>query len=74
MADRTKFDGLYIPCGEPRMIENATVRQLVHESVIDRMRRMPDYKPVNFPKDFDVEPWPYPPAASIAAPVQQPAP
>jgi hypothetical protein len=56
------------------MIENATVRQLVHESVIDRMRRMPDYKPVNFPKDFDVEPWPYPPAASIAAPVQQPAP
>jgi uncharacterized protein (DUF2235 family) len=57
--DRTRLDGFYIPCGEPRMIENVTVRQLIHQSVLDRMRLVPDYKPVNFPKDYDVEPWPY---------------
>ena len=70
--DRTKFDGLYIPCGEPRMIENVTVRQLIHQSVLDRMRLVPDYKPVNFPKDYDVEPWPYPPGTDSAAAAQQP--
>jgi uncharacterized protein (DUF2235 family) len=70
--DRTKFDGYYIPCGEPRMVENATLRQLIHQSVIWRMQLMPEYRPINFPKDHDVEPWPYPPDAGAAAPVQQP--
>jgi hypothetical protein len=70
--DRTKLDGFYIPCGEPRMIENVTVRQLIHQSVLDRMRLVPDYKPVNFPKDYDVEPWPCPPGADPAAAAQQP--
>jgi hypothetical protein len=52
------------------MIENATVRQLIHQSVLDRMRLVPDYKPVNFPKDYDVEPWPYPLGADPAAAAQ----
>ena len=65
--DRTKIDGFYVPSGEPRMIENETVRQRIHQSVLDRMRLKTDYKPVNFPKDYDVEPWPYAPGAGAAA-------
>jgi uncharacterized protein (DUF2235 family) len=70
--DRTKFDGFYIPCGEPRMIENATVRPLIHQSVIDRRQLVTDYRPVNFPTTYDIEPWPYQPGAVAAAPAQQP--
>jgi uncharacterized protein (DUF2235 family) len=71
--NRTKVDGFYIPCGEPRMIENATVRPLIHQSVLVRRNLVPDYKPVNFPAQYDVEPWPYAPGSGAPAPVQPPA-
>jgi uncharacterized protein (DUF2235 family) len=70
--DRTKFDGFYIPCGEPRPIENP-VKPRIHQSVIDRKTLVPDYKPVNFPAQYDVEPWPYAPGSGAAAAVQPPA-
>jgi uncharacterized protein (DUF2235 family) len=75
---RPKFDGFYIPCGEPRLIDNpaspstaanpgqsATPQNppppRIHQSVLDRKTLRPDYKPINFPKDYVIEFWPYPP-------------
>jgi uncharacterized protein (DUF2235 family) len=69
--DRTKFDGFYIPCGEPRLIENPVLPRL-HQSVLLRKELMPDYKPINFPAQYDVEPWPYVPSSSEPSPVQPP--
>jgi uncharacterized protein (DUF2235 family) len=64
---RPHFLGCYIPWGEPRMIQQP-FRPRIHQSVLDRMKRVPDYKPVNFPRDYDVEPWPY--DAAPAAPAE----
>jgi uncharacterized protein (DUF2235 family) len=69
--DRTKLDGFYIPCGEPRLIENPVLPRL-HQSVLDRKRLVPDYQPVNFPAQYDVEPWPYASAAGGPPPVPPP--
>jgi uncharacterized protein (DUF2235 family) len=65
---RLKLDGLYIPDSEPRPftlvdpflkdeIEKATPR--IHQSVVDRIRLVPDYRPVNLPAEHDIEPWPH---------------
>ena len=72
MAGPHQVDGFYIPCGEPRMIENP-VKPRIHQSVLDRKTLVPDYKPVNFPAQYDVEPWPYAPGSGAPAPVQPPA-
>jgi len=61
---RLKFDGFYIPDAEPRMIDNSVapgtantpVKPRVHQSVLDRMKLVPDYQPINFPRDYNVEP------------------
>lgn len=45
--------GLYIPWAEPRTIEP---HQLVHQSVLERMAKLPGYRPVNVPADAKVEP------------------
>jgi hypothetical protein len=71
--DRIKLGSFYIPRGEPRMIENATMKPLVHRSVIDRMGSTVGYDPVNFPKDHGVEPWPYMSAANATADTQPPS-
>jgi Uncharacterized alpha/beta hydrolase domain (DUF2235) len=65
---RLKFDGFYIPDGEPRAFMlfdpythteiEATVPR-VHQSVFDRMDMMPDYRPVNLLPEHIVEPWPH---------------
>ncbi len=64
---RLKFAGWYIPCGEPRLIEHpptspatpSPVTPRIHQSVLERMKLVPDYKPVNFPRHYDLEAWPY---------------
>jgi uncharacterized protein (DUF2235 family) len=47
------FLGRYIPMGEPRYIpENS----LIHKSVIERMQRVPTYRPINLPTAYQIEP------------------
>lgn len=45
--------GYYIPNAEPRLIP---VNAYIHESVIDRMKTISSYKPVNFPSTYQVIP------------------
>jgi uncharacterized protein (DUF2235 family) len=52
---RAHLFGWYVPNGEPRRIEDASVRPRIHASVIERKTGKPDYDPVNFPVHFDVE-------------------
>ncbi|HUC48969.1 MAG TPA: DUF2235 domain-containing protein [Xanthobacteraceae bacterium] len=65
---RLKLDGLYIPDSEPRPfalwdpflkdeIEKPPPR--VHQSVVDRLRLVPDYRPPNLVPEHDIEPWPH---------------
>jgi len=61
---RLKLDGFYIPEAEPRMIDvpiasgaaSTPAKPRIHQSVLDRKRLVPDYQPINFPHDYDVEP------------------
>jgi uncharacterized protein (DUF2235 family) len=50
--------GWYCPHGEPRLIQNPfdPVNPRIHQSVLDRMQLVSDYKPINFPEHYDVEP------------------
>ncbi len=41
--------GLYLPLAEPRPIPDGA---LIHGSVAERMKAMPDYRPVNLPKSW----------------------
>ena len=41
----------YIPNGEPRPM----VTPQIHQSVLDRMRLVPSYKPINLPDVYDTE-------------------
>jgi uncharacterized protein (DUF2235 family) len=43
---RLSLFGLYLPLGEPRVIPAGS---LVHRSVYDRMKAVPDYHPINLP-------------------------
>lgn len=65
---RFKLDGFYIPDSEPRPfklvdpflkdeIEKPTPR--IHQSVVDRLRLVADYRPINLPPEHDIEPWPH---------------
>ncbi len=54
---RPRLFGYYLPLGEPRRIANATLTPRIHQSVLDRMRAVPSYKPINFPDPYDTEPW-----------------
>jgi uncharacterized protein (DUF2235 family) len=69
---RLKLDGFYIPDAEPRMIENDEVKPCVHQSAVDRKRLVPDYKPVNFPENYDIEPWPYGQSSDTQPSIQPP--
>jgi uncharacterized protein (DUF2235 family) len=48
--------GLYVPLYEPRPISDGA---LIHESVLERKKRVRDYDPKNLPSSFEVEkePW-----------------
>ena len=62
---RLKFDGFYIPDCEPRSIAvDDAPKPRIHWSVAERVKSKPEYRPVNLPPDYDIEPWPYPPTAA----------
>jgi uncharacterized protein (DUF2235 family) len=52
---RPTFAGLYLPLGEPRLIDSGEGKPLIHQSVQDRMHGT-DYEPINFPPDYAIEP------------------
>jgi uncharacterized protein (DUF2235 family) len=65
---RLKLDGFYIPDGEPRpmkLVDPYTQTEIeqtiprVHQSVFDRMSKVPDYRPINLLPEHAVEPWPH---------------
>jgi uncharacterized protein (DUF2235 family) len=52
-AARPSWLGYYFPRAEPRFIPN---NALVHESVVQRMRAVPNYAPVNLPSTYQIVP------------------
>ncbi|MCW5736715.1 MAG: DUF2235 domain-containing protein [Enhydrobacter sp.] len=54
--DRPSFLRYYLPRGEPRLIESGPEIPVLHHSVIDRVDRVPAYKPINLPGTWSVEP------------------
>lgn len=48
--------GYYIPDGESRLIADPLAKPRIHQPVIDRKAQMPDYTPINFPAEYDIEP------------------
>jgi hypothetical protein len=57
---RRSLLGHYIPDAEPRPIPEDA---FVHESVVDRMRAVPEYQPVNMPARYRTIPMPSGPHA-----------
>jgi uncharacterized protein (DUF2235 family) len=49
------FLGYYIPNAEPRFIEEGAC---IHASVVERMKAVPNYRPVNLPSRHEVIPMP----------------
>ena len=47
--------GFYITRGEPRVIPEGA---LIHASALKRMDELADYRPVNLPLKFEIEPMP----------------
>ena len=58
------FLGWYLPMGEPRPIPEGAI---IHRSVIERMTKLPSYKPINLPASYTIEEGPPPPAGAIVA-------
>jgi uncharacterized protein (DUF2235 family) len=52
---RSTFIRLYLPRGEPRLIDTGGEQPLIHQSVLDRMKGT-NYAPINFPITYRVEP------------------
>jgi len=59
--ERKAFLGYYIPDAEPRPIPQGAI---IHRSVIDRMAKVPSYRPINMltPSAYAIEEGPSPPA------------
>jgi uncharacterized protein (DUF2235 family) len=69
--ERKCFLGWYIPDAEPRPIPGVPLtpspeKPIIHRSVLDRMARVPSYRPINFPADYSIEEGPSPPLAGPA--------
>ncbi|GAB3788868.1 T6SS phospholipase effector Tle1-like catalytic domain-containing protein [Dyella agri] len=43
--------GWYLPCAEPRVIPEGA---FIHRTVFERIERLPDYRPVNLPSEYQV--------------------
>jgi uncharacterized protein (DUF2235 family) len=56
--------GFYIPDAEPRPIPEDA---LIHESVVQRMQAMTDYRPINLPARYQTFPMPPEPEPIVAA-------
>jgi uncharacterized protein (DUF2235 family) len=54
--ERRELLGFYIPDGEPRVFADPSIKPRIHQSVVNRKAQTPDYAPVNFPGEFDIEP------------------
>ena len=50
---RNSWFGYYLPSAEPRSIPNGA---FVHESVLERMKAMVEYKPENLPSEYEIFP------------------
>jgi hypothetical protein len=61
--ERKSVLGHYLPQGEPRVIPPGA---LIHQSVMDRMKAVPNYRPVNMPDAYEVVDMPDAPAGSRA--------
>lgn len=66
---RPSFLGLYIPWAEPRPIPEGA---LIHQSALDRMAAVSDYKPGNLPTNYEVEPHSLALAGAAPPPLPQP--
>jgi uncharacterized protein (DUF2235 family) len=62
--DRKCVLGFYLPLGEPRSIPEGAI---LHRSVIERMGKVPAYKPINLPASYSIEEMPPAPVADPAA-------
>lgn len=62
---RANILGLYIPRAEPRMIPDGA---RVHDSVMQRLKRVNSYRPLNLPANYQVEAEPSRPRPSRAKP------
>lgn len=49
---RSEKRGIYFPRGEPRHIPDGA---LVHHSVVARLKKLADYKPINLPAKFEID-------------------
>ena len=56
--ERKAHFGFYIPDAEPRLIPEGA---WVHESATERMKALPDYRPINLPLKFEPVAMPDPP-------------
>jgi uncharacterized protein (DUF2235 family) len=67
--DRKCVLGWYLPDGEPRLIPEGAI---LHRSVIERMAKVPTYRPVNLPNSYSIEEMPPAPVADAAADPESP--
>jgi uncharacterized protein (DUF2235 family) len=67
--ERKCFLGWYIPDAEPRPIPEGAI---IHRSVIERMAKLPSYRPVNLPASYAIEEGPTPPLADAHAGPESP--
>jgi uncharacterized protein (DUF2235 family) len=51
-SERKDLFGFYVPCGEPRPVEECAI---IHESVLKHKEGSPNYQPPNLPSGFVVE-------------------
>lgn len=59
---RRSLIGHYFPNGEPRFVSSGA---FIHESVMERMKLVANYRPENLPDRYDVVPMPVEPASKI---------
>ena len=59
---RQTYFGLYIPDAEPRPIPEGA---FVHESVVKRMEKVREYRPVNLPAKYETWPMPVKPGRGV---------
>jgi uncharacterized protein (DUF2235 family) len=55
---RKCFLGWYFPHGEPRLIPEGAI---IHRSAIERMSKVPSYRPIDMPVSYTIEEGPAPP-------------
>jgi hypothetical protein len=62
--NRKRVLGWYLPFGEPRPIPDGAI---LRRSVIDRIAKVPAYRPFNMPASYSIEEMPPTPVADAGA-------